>query len=98
MYRENINPSSADESDYSALIDDLKQKHVEKRILAYIKKVIRNSAGGYCCIRQEVIRKALGIRKQAVSDGCRNIAQRGELVRIPVNNKNRKNPKYYYFL
>lgn len=97
MYREIITPS-ADENNFSAFIKDAKQRQVEKRILGYIKKVIRNSPNGYCCVKQEVIRKALKVRKQSVTDACRAIVERGELIRIEVKNKNRKNPKYYYFL
>jgi hypothetical protein len=97
MYREIITPS-ADENNYSAFIDDSKQGQVEKRILAYIKKVISNSANGYCCVSQAVIRRALKVRKQSVTDACRAIVERGDLIRIEVKNKNRKNQKYYYFL
>jgi hypothetical protein len=88
----------ADENNYSALINDLKQRRIEKRVLAYIKKIIRNSVGGYCCVSQAVIRKALKVRKQRITDACRNITERGELIRIDAYNKNRENPKPYYFL
>lgn len=97
MYRGNLSTTS-DENIYSAFIDDIKQRRIEKRVLAYIKKVIRNSAGGYCCVSQAVIRKALKVRKQTITDACRNITERGELIRIDAYNKNRKNPKPYYFL
>lgn len=97
MYRGNIN-LPADETDYSALIDDLKQRQIEKRVLAYIKKVIRNSPNSCCFVSQAVIRKTLKVRKQAITDACRNITERGELIRIDTNNKNRKNAKPIYFL
>src|SRR5215213_5810322 len=97
MRRENIN-ASADENNNSALIDELKQRLIEKRVLAYITKVIRNSPFGCCFVSQAVIRRALHIRKQSVTDACRNITERGELIRIPAGNKNRENPKYYYLL
>lgn len=97
MYRGNIN-LPADETNYTALIDDLKQRQVEKRVLAYIKKVIRNSPNSCCFVSQAVIRKALKVRKQAITDACRNIVKRGELIRIEVENKNRKNKKPIYFL
>jgi hypothetical protein len=97
MIREIITPSSL-EAKLSADEWEIKQRQVEKRILAYIKTVIRNNGNGFCFVSQAVIRKAIGVRKQTVTDACRNIVERGELVRIAVNNKNRKNPKYYYFL
>lgn len=97
MRRENIN-ASADENNNSALIEELKQRLIEKRVLAYITKVIRNSPFGCCFVSQAVIRRALRIRKQSVTDACRNITDRGELIRIPADNKNRENPKHYYFL
>ncbi len=97
MRKGNID-ASADENNNSAFIDELKQRLIEKRVLAYITKVIRTSSLGYCCVSQAVIRRALHIRKQAVTDACRNITKRGELIRFAAGKKNRKNPKCYYFL
>lgn len=101
-------PRPAVENEASAIIEELKQKQIEKRVLAYITKVIRNSPLNYCCVSQDKMRKAItdrkgngkrkGFRKQAIADACRNLARRGELIRIAVNNRNRRNPKYYYFL
>lgn len=76
----------------------VKQSPYEKRVLAYIKKVISNSKLGYCCVSQETIRKAMGVRKQVVTDALASLVASGKLVRFAGENGKRRNEKHYYFL
>lgn len=84
-------------------VDDLKQKRIEKRVLAYVTKIIKDK--GSCFMSQERIRLAIfnkktgkGFRKQAIVDALRSLTANGKLVKIEVENKNRKNKKPIYFL
>jgi len=74
------------------------KKSLEKRVLAYVTKVIANSKDNRCGVSVETIRKPLKVRKQSIVNALRHLVEEGKLVRSPADNRNRPNQKYYYQL
>lgn len=69
----------------------------DKRVLAYVTRCIQNSRHKYASAKQETIAKKFRLRKKTIGDSLLRLVISGQLNRVGLENKGRRNPDYRYF-
>src|SRR5687768_2806588 len=75
-----------------------RKREIEKRAIFYIKNAIRWSADGICRKLNEEIRAYCKCNRDTLKEVLNKVVDRGELVRMEAENRNRINKKYVYAL